>query len=286
MTWNLYKWTWQLKSPLYVGMPPAGSINRCRLYIPARAMWGALTAELARHEADGDFPGYKNIGDSLHKNMRFTYLYPAERQEKKWKAWLPAFSDKHDFRWRLEDSDKCVTNRSFRRMLLHTRPGTSIDPSSDAAESGSLRETEYIQARWPDGSAVAMVGYVLADDNKHYDRINIIKKLFIGGDTRYGLGALERISMNGAENIFGHNVNFAKQDPIVESNTIFAHGHTGIETLLCGEYESLQGWDLSSKKLISDSQRGKPYLTPGSHLGQKVKWEIGQNGIWHEEAKS
>ncbi|GIW70798.1 MAG: hypothetical protein KatS3mg102_0340 [Planctomycetota bacterium] len=56
MSWSLFRWTWQLESPLYVGMPPAGSLNRCRLYVPARALWGAVTAEIARAAAGGGFP--------------------------------------------------------------------------------------------------------------------------------------------------------------------------------------------------------------------------------------
>lgn len=55
MTWSLFRWVWRLEAPLHVGIPPAGSLDRCRLYLPARNLWAALTAALARQEM-GDTP--------------------------------------------------------------------------------------------------------------------------------------------------------------------------------------------------------------------------------------
>ena len=55
MSWSLQRWTWLLESPLFVGTTPAGSLNRCRLYVPARALWGAMTAELSRRQAADEF---------------------------------------------------------------------------------------------------------------------------------------------------------------------------------------------------------------------------------------
>jgi hypothetical protein len=66
VSWALFRWVWQLEGPLHVGMPPAGSINRTRLYVPARALWGALTAELARGETSpGKDPEYQAFGAGL-----------------------------------------------------------------------------------------------------------------------------------------------------------------------------------------------------------------------------
>lgn len=63
MTWALHYWSWQLDGPLYVGAPPAGSLNRARLYVPARALWGAVTAELARLEGtDHEMPSTTRSG--------------------------------------------------------------------------------------------------------------------------------------------------------------------------------------------------------------------------------
>lgn len=77
MSWSLHRWVWQLEAPLYVGMPPAGTLNRCRLYVPARAIWAAITADLARNGRNG-FPKYAELGKQLREQARFTYLFPAE----------------------------------------------------------------------------------------------------------------------------------------------------------------------------------------------------------------
>lgn len=42
MAWQVYRWVWQLESPLHIGLVPAGILNRTRLYIPARTMWGGI----------------------------------------------------------------------------------------------------------------------------------------------------------------------------------------------------------------------------------------------------
>jgi hypothetical protein len=77
VNWRLFRWVWQLEAPLHVGMPPSGSLNRCRLYVPARALWGALTAEVARR-AGNDFPSYAGGWAGHPGDARLTYLYPAE----------------------------------------------------------------------------------------------------------------------------------------------------------------------------------------------------------------
>ena len=77
MGWQLYRWVWELRSPLHIGMPPAGHANRCRLYIPAHVLWGALTAELARVLKGNSFPEYFyfEVGEALRKKLRLTYLF-------------------------------------------------------------------------------------------------------------------------------------------------------------------------------------------------------------------
>jgi hypothetical protein len=85
VSWSLHRWTWRVASPLFVGAAPSGALNRCRLYVPARPLWGALTAELARDEADHD-PAYREIGNELRKHVRFSYLFPAERVGSDWLA--------------------------------------------------------------------------------------------------------------------------------------------------------------------------------------------------------
>ena len=91
MTWTLHRWVWRLEAPLFIGMPPAGTLNRCRLYIPARTFHGAVTAEIARSRNGDSFPDYGKLGWEIGLNCRFTYLYPAEKSGGNYVVWLPKY---------------------------------------------------------------------------------------------------------------------------------------------------------------------------------------------------
>lgn len=291
MTWSLFRWVWQLDGSLHVGMPPAGSLNRTRLYVPARALWGALTAELSRREAkNGKEPHYQTVGESLQKDYRFTYLYPAEQDGKAWHAWLPTYQEGLGLAWARQDhADGLVGDRQFRRRLLSTRPGTSIDATTDSAEDGSLRETECIEARWRDergrdAGPVAMVGYVFIRTAKVKDkypaerrRLDGVNGLFVGGDTRYGLGRLRRVAFDQVKQggPFGSEVNLDAEDPEVELSTVWAHAHGRVS--LSGALELLGGWDRGSIRRVDQAS---PLWQPGSCATTPIWWSIGADGLW------
>ncbi len=295
MTWSLFRWVWQLDSPLHVGMPPAGSLNRTRVYVPARALWGALTAELSRREAqNGQEPQYESVGTSLQKDYRFTYLFPAEKVGATWRAWLPTYRETLGLAWVREDQllEHAVGDRRFRRRLLSTRPGTSIDASTDAADDGSLRETECMEARWRDdrgrdAGAVAMVGYGFMsaantndEDTPKPRRLNGVDTIFVGGDTRYGLGRLrcvsfERVSRSPA--LFGATAMLDTVSPQVESATVWAHAQPRSSALhMSGALELLGGWDHRSQRSLGPTA---VLWQPGSRA-DKVRWQIEEDGTW------
>ncbi len=293
MTWSLYRWVWQLQSPLFAGVPPAGTLNRCRLCIPARTMWGALTAEVARLRK-GVFPDYEVVGQEMKERVRFTYLYPAERVRGEWRAWLPCYKEDKGLCWRQENSNdrsEPLSNRAFRMRLLDARPGTAIDPDTRSAADGTLHETECIQPYWRDGtspnSPVAMVGYVFVrSDDSLWDEIGKLDTLFVGGDTRYGLGHLRRAGWVEAENVFGMRTYLSDGDfPIVESDCVFAHS-VGI-CCMKGALEVLAGWDRPSDDRLL-LIHPNPLWVPGSacaNSGGKTKWAIDAGGIWREQAR-
>lgn len=295
MTWSLYRWTWLLESPLYVGMPPAGSLNRCRLYVPARALWGAVTAEIARAAAGGGFPVYEEVGEELRQKVRFTYLFPAERSGNEWHAWLPRYVEDKGLVWQREDATHHeLSDRQFRMRLLSTRPSTAIEPSSDTAAEGSLRETECMNTRWRDregkpGGPVGLVGYVFlhADLGEGIrDRLEQLQLIMVGGDTRYGLGRLRRLTeMTPAGDVFGCKVDLAKNDPEVETERVLAHAElTGkAQPQLRGNVELLRGWDYRN----SDHWRAAgPLWVPGSASGEAYMWRIDGGGHWWHERGS
>jgi hypothetical protein len=290
VTWSLFRWVWQLEGPLHIGMPPAGSLNRTRLYVPARAIWGALTAELARQEApNGQKPDYECVGEDLKKSYRFTYLYPAKQANDTWHVWLPTYRDGHGLSWARDGHADVVGDRQFRQRLLSTRPGTSIDATTDSAEDGSLRETECIEARWRDergrdAGPVAMVGYVFIRTAKIKDkypaerrRLDGVNTLFVGGDTRYGLGRLRRVAFDQVKQggPFGSEVNLDAEDPEVELSTVWAHAHGRVS--LSGALELLGGWDRGSIRRVDQAS---PLWQPGSCATTPIWWSIGADGLW------
>jgi hypothetical protein len=182
-----------------------------------------------------------------------------------------------------------VSDRQFRRRLLSTRHGTAIDASADAADEGSLRETECIEARWRDdrgrdAGPVAMLGYAFVHAAQAPDeypperrRLDGVDTLFVGGDTRYGLGRLRRVAFDlvAQGGVFGGAVTLDADIPKIETSTAWAHAHAG--TSLSGALELLGGWDLGS---IRNLEQAVPVWQPGSRSKAPVRWTIEADGTW------
>lgn len=280
MKWSLYRWAWLLESPLYIGMPPAGSLNRCRLYVPARTVWGAVTAEIARAEAGSNFPDYQGVGGQIRECVRFTYLFPADQDGEQWHAWLPRYQRETGLVWERETDSAKLPDRNFRLRLLWTRPSTAIEPSSDTAAEGSLRETECLNTRWrdhgrPPRGPVGLVGYVFlrSDLDAKFRELQMIT---VGGDTRYGLGRLRRVGdFSGADKVFGCKAELAQSDPELEAERALAHAVTRLP--LRGDLELLRGWDYGKSNYWRTE---KPLWVPGSSDKEPRKWRIEASGHW------
>ena len=302
MTWSLFRWVWRLEAPLFVGMHPAGALNRCRPYVPARALWGAVTAETARLESGEGFPKYEDVGAEVKRSYRFTYLFPAEKRDGRFLAWLPKFEKEKGLRWRLQDCGESWSDRDFRRRLLDTRPGTAIVPESDSALEGSLRHTECISPWWRDSNSqgetaapVLLLGYVFLNDDLHHEqgekiheqkdipgRLRAVETLFIGGDTRYGLGKIRRIDTSSDDTaVFGKPVRLDREPPEIGSDIVLGHApEGGGDEGMQGAKELLGGWDQRSPW-----KGGKLAWAPGScdtkHTEAKpVYWSIDRDGYW------
>lgn len=282
MAWTLHRWTWLLEGPLFVGFVRSESLNRCRLYVPARAVWGAITAEASRLEAEGE-PCYEGIGNKLKSDARFSYLYPAERLGDRWVTWLPAYRDGLGLCWQREDGrGEPVSDRTFRRRLLTTRLGTAIDPSSDAAADGSLRETECVSDRWRqaddrEDNRVSYVGYVFTNSEEADKYTASVKRLFIGGDTRYGLGAMTRGERRPDTKVFGEQSVLGDSEPRIHRQYALAHTKSGADTTMIGALELLGGWDRGSLRSIGEDTR---LWQPGSRGDGAASWTIEPEGTW------
>lgn len=281
MAWELFRWVWLLESPLHIGASPAGALHRTRLYIPARALWGALTAEFARRSPN-QFPNYDAIGRSLQTNTRLSYLFPAEQVNGEWMAWLPGYKEGVGLVWERERDHKILEDRPFRMRLLITRPGTAIEPESDTAAEGTLREFELISPYWrDDGGAlksVAMVGYLFCQDPNLRAEIHQIHELFVGGDTRYGLGRLIRIACDQVSQFFdGGRVNLQASSPVVTTERLLAHAIIASNLTPLGGMECLAGWDTIQGR----PKRGELIWVPGSCVGNgMLQFQLKDDGLW------
>jgi hypothetical protein len=272
----MYRWVWQLEAPLHIGMPPAGMLNRTRLYAPARALWGALTAELARRQSP---PDYQAVGNQLRKQTRLSYLFPAQRVGEKWLAWLPEYERGKGLQWRREDRTGSVPDAQFRRWLLTTQPGTAIDSNSDTAAEGTLREHEVINyfSRWGEErnpQPVALAGYVFLANGADPSVLDI-EELFVGGDIRYGLGRIRKVECSEADRFFGKQVDLKGSDPVVQTDSVLAHALPDPGADPYGAWEQLAMWDhgeLKTAQLV---------WMPGSRAKDNSSlWRIREDGLW------
>ncbi|GIV98623.1 hypothetical protein [Roseiflexus sp.] len=287
MSWKLYRWVWRLESPLHIGVTPAGLLNRTRLYIPARNIWAALTEELARRSSSASFPDYAGTGQQVQEAMRFSYLYPAEQVNGKWQAWLPQYKqngNESGLSWRREDGGKSLPDRQFRRRILITRPSTAIDPSADSAAEATLRELECISPWWrqvngqDSAHAVAMVGYVLCQNDQLYEAVLKIDEIFVGGDVRYGLGHLRRYDQpNEEQHLFGNQVNLQPPDPIVQTQRVLAHTLPNGNVSFIGCWTCIGGWDKGSMMSAHSAWE------PGSSTETMHGFVIQKEGWWQRQ---
>ena len=282
MAWQAYRWVWRLESPLYVGLPPAGFLNRTRLYIPARTMWGALTAMLARRNASEAWPDYQGIGTALQQQARFSYLYPAEQVRGRWYSWLPRYVKGQGLCWQRQDGRDLVPHRIFRQRLLSTHPGTAIEPASDTAAEGTLREVEYITPRWRDtGAPIAFVGYVFLRDGNDLYGLKGVKELWVGGESRYGFGRLRLIEWEGSVgDCFGASLDLEGEEPILkEPEFLLAHTLVDKDNLVsgAGALEVVLWWD--QDKLYSETPSSLCWA-PGSQV--KARYRIMKSGVWEK----
>lgn len=291
MTWTALRWVWRLEAPLFIGMPPAGALNRCRPYVPARVLWGAVTAEISRSRNGESFPDYGKLGWKVALNCRFTYLFPAEKRGDKFLAWMPKFERMSGIQWYCHGGEESLSDRDFRRRLLDSRPGTAIATESDSASEGTLRETECINPWWRDANcqgetnAMLLLGYIFLRNNGFRRQLDNIDTLFVGGDTRYGLGEICRVGwheVSGDSSVFGKPVHLDGEHPKIQSDIVWGHalesGQPQIQGMQ-GVKELLGGWDQGSP------WRGALTWAPGSFREGSAVWSIDKNGYWMHQDK-
>ncbi|MBD3340186.1 MAG: hypothetical protein GF353_13825 [Candidatus Lokiarchaeota archaeon] len=205
MNWHVYPIIFQIKSQLLIGWRKIGNLNQTRLYVPGKVVWAALTARLARNgfkelENEPVENPYQRTGSWLKKNARFTYLFPALKNEVN--ATLYPKSTKTGMVFGKDE----IPKSEIQYLLLDSYASTALDYSFRSSEEGSLHETEYIRPRSRPlkgtslqgklndpafdelGAPVHLVGYLILKDEISEQIKITLNQLQFGGERRYGWG--------------------------------------------------------------------------------------------------
>jgi hypothetical protein len=134
---------------------------------------------------------------------------------------------------------------------------------------------------WRDGDdlpkPVAMVGYLFCKDVALEQELRAIQEIFLGGDTRDGLGRLIRVACSHAASIFQRaEEDLGTPEPVVRIG--FAMAHTRMDGLsgVIGAMECIAGWDMVTGGL----KAGELTWTSGSCWTEKRNCAVREDGLW------
>ncbi|MGQ9638448.1 MAG: RAMP superfamily CRISPR-associated protein [Thermodesulfobacteriota bacterium] len=295
MNWQLYMWTFRLKSPLHVGFHKIMHFFRTRPYIPGKLIWGVLTAKLTPLLSCD----YQTVGEFLKKAMRFGYFYPYGDSE----FYLPVYTEE-GLKFGL------LSQNEFDKRILSSMASAAIEAESLTAEEGMLHEVEFINPYTIDDAKPVLfkgliwirkiseneITFSIKNDELLiiYNKTRVefknelVNRLQIGGERKYGFGLIELKEFIEISNIefSGLPGSWCEKDgevyiSINKEDAIWSHVLYSDNINIKGNIEPLVGrdWDTSKgagRKLI-------PYglcWVPGSILCEEKTFKIAEFGIW------
>ncbi len=299
MNWQAYRLVFRLESPLHIGWRKIGNLMQTRYYVPGRAFWGAVTANLTRWLGGTD---YRQVGDWVRSNLRFGYFFPANDPNN---PLYPTYSQGNITYGR----DRSLTEAAFEHCFLSSLASTAIAAEVFASREGSLHEVEFIIPTLDTGKPVYLVGHLFVrmqtdngasttsdeivattenDDIKiqgHSLCQEILASLRIGGERRYGFGRLTlcQPGCQPVDDLFEYDLNpenlyvtIPAQKPLLAHAVVNSMNVEGsIEPLVSREWAREQGPGRRVTLL------GLCY-TPGSVVINDTTFAIGRYGIWEQ----
>ena len=264
VSWNCNRVSLRMVSPIHVGWRSFGNVKTTRPYVTGRALWGALTARLAR-----DYPslgGYQEAGDRVQQDLAFSYFYPSVSADvvNQWPWDWFAFSSR----------------------FLGSYASTAL-ADGRSKEDGSLHETEFIMPN-ASGDPVFLNGYVFERSGAGLPWRGTLGDMQLGGERGYGWG---RVAAGGppigCDSVFGMAVKLDGERPVVQwqpEAAATAHVRGDAPWHVDGAVEPLVG-------RITNPARGVPGVEhssavvcwiPGSKLREAdgVECAIGPHGVW------
>lgn len=285
MSWQINEVILQLRSPMHIGYSKIGNLQRTRPYVTGRVLWGALTMRLTRDMIGSDGPAdrsetYQKVGEQVHRELAFTYFYPALFDDPIYRLAWP-WGEKND------DSN------AFRYRFLSGFEGTALKYPVRSAEMGMLREVEYLSPyTLDDGQPVFLMGYVFEKEGCNLRWKGAMDRLQFGGERGYGWGNVNPKSINSFDRdrkLFDDGMEFIGGDeyPVVrlEGNKKLL-AHTKADDLeATGEIEPLVGreWRSNQERNQYAGQHiafNEISFTPGCIVKEVTDFIIGDFGIW------
>lgn len=160
-----YKVTFKQIQPIHIGDNKHGVINETKIFIPGQTMWGALTNAYFKQTNNYDEKIFENVS-CFYPKICTNVLKP---QYKNGEFYLGNYSE-----------------TKFRQKFTTTFLSTAINPTTLHAKDESLHEIDVILP-----NNIEWIGYVKAPK----EQLEQIKEIFIGGDSRYGLGLMKQINI-------------------------------------------------------------------------------------------
>ncbi len=298
MAWTFYELRFRLLSPLHIGHQRIGNIQRTRHYAPARVLWGALTARLARNAracaaagiAEGD---YVAVGDEVKHKIAFSYFFPAIESQ-------PLVLPYHDNGGlRYLSGEVSLSPETFAWRHLGSYAATALSYERNAAEEASLHEVEFIapRARLHDASyPVELRGYAIVAESCKLPWPELqaaMREIQIGGERRYGWGRLRLEKAEkcgeGEASLFDGLRCEAKDETrpkaLAENSAALLAHTTANGIAACGEIEPLVGrvWE-QSRGAGQTVEFADICYAPGARLKESRTFEMTATHIWRAES--
>ena len=195
-----YKLVFKQNQPIHIGKVNWGVINETEIFIPGWTMWGALTNAYLRES------GFKNEEEVEKKFEVITNFFPSFDGKT---ILEPNYRDEDfhldkDGEFHLGD----FSESEFRLYFVDTTLKTSIEPILRKAKDEHLYEFDYIlpvpkrefrKALEEKGfrDNLYWIGLIRIEEKIKKDFLEEGLKILVGGDTRYGLGELELLKLDG-----------------------------------------------------------------------------------------
>lgn len=184
MKW--YKLIFKQEQPVYLGKSKYGVLSQTSLFINGHTMWGALTNAYITKQKVKTVQEVKEIGNKL---KTITCFFPAFKEGNDYAVLYPQY-DNGSFLFQSQDKKIKYSENEFRLKFVDSFVSTSIESTIRSAKYNSLHMTEFICQR--DKSTgkqlywAGLLGLDFSDNTIGID--DVFSEIFVGGDSRYGLG--------------------------------------------------------------------------------------------------